>query len=287
MKSLLSYQALLLILFVFASNIAMAQDDATSRFIDSLRTPPRAGYADTAVAAVVDSAVSETSGTDTSGYDEAAEWPVDTAITSVLKNFRTDSLALIKKDKGFYYQSWLDSLLRAEDAKLKLRKAPVAPPDLSFLDTLFTIFKIVLWVLAVAVVVFVVYKLFLGKSALFLKSRKNIEAEIQMEEEVLSADKYEGLIKKAAADKNFRLAVRYLYLQSLYQLAEKGYVRLGSEKTNYQYAAELRAAKPDFTKPFADLTYKYEYIWYGEYSVTDAMYDSLRNSFAEFNNKIK
>ncbi len=285
MKSLLSYQSLLLILFVFAGNIAMAQDDATTRFIDSLRTPPR--YTDTAVAAVVDSAVSEASSTDTSGYDEAAEWPVDTTITSVLKNIRTDSLAMIKKDKGFYYQSWLDSLLRAEDAKLKLRKEPVAPPDLSFLDTLFTIFKIVLWVLAVAVVVFVVYKLFLGKSALFLKSRKNIEAAIHIEEEVISPDKYEGLIKKAEADKNFRLAVRWLYLQSLYQLAEKGYVRLGTEKTNYQYAAELRTAKPVFARPFADLTYKYEYIWYGEYRVTDAMYYSLRNSFAEFDNQIK
>lgn len=262
----------------------MAQDDATSRFIDSLKTPPK--YTDTTAEAVVDSAVSDTAVSDTSAYDEAGEWPVDTAITSVLKNIRTDSLALLKKDKGFYYQSWLDSLLRAEDAKKKLKNEPVKPPDLSFLDTLFTIFKIVLVVLALAVVIFIVYKLFLGKSALFVRSRKNIDTAIDIEEETISADKYDGLIKNAEGTKNFRLAVRYLYLQSLHQLAQKGYIQPGTEKTNYQYAGELRMAKPVLARPFADLTYKYEYIWYGEYMITEDMYYSLRSLFAAFNNQI-
>ena len=80
--------------------------------------------------------------------------------------------------------------------------------------------------------------------------------------------------------------MRYLHLQALYLLSEKGHIRLGTEKTNYQYAAELRKARPVIARPFADLTYKYEYIWYGEYMVTDAMYTSVRGSFSEFNNEI-
>ena len=261
----------------------MAQDAATSRFIDSLRKPP--SYTDTAVAAEADSVVSVETDTDSS-YSEAAELPVDTAITSVLRNFRTDSIALLKKDRGFYYQSWLDSLLRAEDAKLSLKKEPEAPPDLSFLNTVFSIFKVVLWVLAIAVVVFVVYKLFLGKSALFFTRRKNIEAEIQAAEAPPSADKYGELIRNAEAAGNYRMAVRYLYLQLLVLLAEKGYVVMGTEKTNYQYAAELRNARPGLDRPFAGLTYKYECIWYGEYMITHAMYQSLQQSFTAFKKEI-
>jgi hypothetical protein len=266
----------------------MAQDEATTKFIDSLKNPPR--FQDTAAmpAAVVDTAAGVGEQTDTTAaYDEETAMPVDTAINSVLRKINPDSIALIKKDRGFYYQSWLDSLLRAEDAKPKLRKEPVNPPDLSFLDTFFTIFKIVLWIIAVAVVVFVLYKLFLGKSALFLKGRKNIDAVIDLEQEQVPADRYEGLIKKAEGEKNYRLAVRYLHLQALTHLAEKGYIRIGTEKTNYQYTAELRNARPAIAGPFADLTYKYEYIWYGEYMVTDAMYTAVREGFAQFNIEMK
>ena len=288
MKSLQSYRLLLLILFILAGRFAMAQDDATTKFIDSLKNQPR--FQDTAAtqAAVVDTAAALEGETDTTAaYDEETAMPVDTTINSVLKKINPDSIALIKKDRGFYYQSWLDSLLRAEDARLKLRKEPVNPPDLSFLDTFFTIFKIVLWLLAVAIVVFVVYKLFLGKGALFLKSRKNIDAVIDLEEEQVTADRYEGLIKKAEGEKNYRLAVRYLHLQALHHLSEKGHLRMGTEKTNYQYTAELRKARPAIARSFADLTYKYEYIWYGEYMVTETMYMAVREAFAQFNNEIK
>ena len=143
MKSLQSYRLLLLILFIFAGRFAMAQDDATTKFIDSLKNPPRIQDTSATQAAVVDTAAGLEEETDTTAaYDEETAMPVDTTINSVLKKINADSIALIKKDRGFYYQSWLDSLLRAEDAKLKLRKAPVNPPDLSFLDTFFTIFKI-------------------------------------------------------------------------------------------------------------------------------------------------
>ncbi|MEO5683802.1 MAG: DUF4129 domain-containing protein [Chitinophagaceae bacterium] len=281
MKLFLSYRYLLLFLLISAGHAAAAQDDATSKFLDSLKMPAPFLH-DTMSAPVTDSAVTDQ---EASYEDDKADIPVDTAIISSVKRISTDSLARIKKDRGFYYQDWLDSLLRADDARVKLRKDPVKPLDLSFLDTFFAIFKVILWVLAAAVLFFVVYKLFLGKSALFLQSRKNIETVIDIEEEEAAAGRYERLIKKAEAEKNYRLAVRYLYLQALNNLSQNGYIRMGSEKTNYQYAGELRKSKPSAGRAFADLTNKYEYVWYGEYIITAPMYDALRAGFTEFNNE--
>jgi Domain of unknown function (DUF4129) len=276
-KLFLSYRSLLLILFVFAGSIAAAQDDATTKFIDSLKKPP-ANTIITREDPTVDTAAAVA---DENSDTTEEEMLVDTAIISRPREISADSIALIKKDKGFYYQAWLDSLLRAEQANMKITKAP-PKLDLPDLGVFFTIFKIVLWLLAIAILSFVIYKLFLGKSALFLTNKKNIDAVIDIEEES-TAGQYDNLIKKAAAEKNYRLAVRYLYLQALYNLSEKGYVVRATEKTNYQYINELRKRSAAFASLFSALTFKYEYIWYGEYPVSDSMYDSLQHSFREFN----
>ena len=279
-----SYRGLLLILILIAGTTVAAQDSVTAKFLDSLKMPPPAAT-DTVAAttqAVVDSAAVDTE----AGYDSTAdEMPVDTAIVGHLKKINADTLSLLKKDKGFYYQHWLDSLLRAEDAKVKIEKKP-PNWDLSFLDGFFKILTVVLWMLVAAVVIFVVYKLFLGKNRLFLNSKKNIDIAVE-EEEIITVGKYEGLIKKAESENNYRMAVRYQHLRTLQLLSDKNHVRPGTEKTNYQYVTELRKARPALAPDFADLTYKYEYVWYGEYMINGTMYDALRNSFTAFNQQIQ
>jgi len=146
---------------------------------------------------------------------------------------------------------------------------------------------VILWVLAGGVLVFVLYKLFLSNTGLFIRNRKNIDAIVNIEEEEVQAGRYDGLIKKAETEGNFRLAVRYLYLQSLYNLSERGYIKLATDKTNYQYITELRSGPAGAANLFSVLTNKYDYIWYGEYAVTNHQYESLREEFAAFNKKIQ
>ncbi|MEP6746094.1 MAG: hypothetical protein ABJB86_00125 [Bacteroidota bacterium] len=277
MKLFLSYRALLLTLFILAGTIAVAQDSATDKFLDSLKKPAPLLQDKVALPAETKDSTTDDEATDTA----AEEMPVDTNIVSRLRPISADSFELIKKDKGFYYQKWLDSLLRAETKVTKKPRAPVLP-DLS---GFFTVFQIVLWVLATAVLLFVLYKLFVGKNSLFVNNRKNIDAAINIEEEP-SANQYESLIKKAEAEKNYRLAVRYLYLQSLYHLSEKNYIIRGTEKTNYQYINELKKRPAAFAHLFSSLTFKYEYTWYGEYPVNEIMYEALRGSFRDLNNEI-
>jgi nuclear transport factor 2 (NTF2) superfamily protein len=278
-KSFLLYPLLFLILFLFAGFTAAAQDDVTSKFIDSLKNPPPQARDSPVVQ--VDSASASDQNEETSSADETLP---DTAIISHQRKISSDTLSRIKKDKGFYYQRWLDSLLRADEANMKKEREP-RDFDLSGLNTFFTIFKIILWLLAAAVLVFIIYKLFLGKNALFTSNRKNIEAVITLDEQP-SAEQYTQLVKKAEAGKDYRLAVRYRYLQALSDLAGKEYIVLGTEKTNYQYISELRKRAGKAAGLFSGLTLKYEYCWYGEYPVNEELYTALRRDFTDFYKEI-
>ena len=276
MKQFLLYLPLFLILFFVNGYTAAAQDDATTKFIDSLKRQAPAATYDSSRSQVDSVAVSDDS-TETVSSEEVLP---DTAIISNQRKISADTLNHIKKDKGFYYQRWLDSLLRAEEANIKKETAPRGF-DLSALNTIFTIFKILLWLLAAAVLVFVVYKLFLGKNALFIRNRKNIEAVIAMDEQP-SATQYEQLIRNAELEKNFRLAVRYRYLQAISDLSAKELIRPGADKTNYQYISELRKHAAGAAQLFAALTVKYEYSWYGEYPVSGELYAVLQRDFENF-----
>jgi len=266
-----------LLFLIFATSMASAQDEATSKFIDSLKKPS---------SVVIDTVAVSDSSVSTAENDQEidTEMPVDTIIKTDLRQIAADTIALIKKDKGFYYQQWLDSLLRADEGKVKIANEPPKLPNLS---VFFDVLQIILWLFAAAVLLFILYKLFLGKSALFLKNRKNIDEVINMKEELIPAAHYEDLIKKSEGEHNFRLAVRYLHLRTLYGLSEKGYIQIATAKTNYEYMNELRKARPGITGHFSALTNKYEYIWYGEYAIADNMYYLLKDDFIRFNSEIE
>jgi hypothetical protein len=243
-----------------------SQDDSTVKMLDSLLAVPK-------------DSVEYASEDDTSYYNETEEIPIDTAIISQIRMIPDDTLALIKRDKGFYYQKYLDSFLRSQ--KIKPQKKP-REIDLSKFNGLFSVLRYLFWIIGIGVLLFVLYKLFLSNQGLFRSNRNNIEATIDATEKEISPDQYESMIKKAAAEGNYRLATRYCFLQSLHKLNEKGYVVVGTEKTNYQYLNEIRNRSSLVGNSFAALTLKYEYIWYGEYEITNSTYFLLEKDFREF-----
>ena len=89
-------------------------------------------------------------------------------------------------------------------------------------------------------------------------------------------------IQQAIADKQFRFAVRLLYLKSLRGLADKDIIQWKINKTNLQYLDELRDA-PSYG-PFASLTRIYEYVWYGEMPINEEQFNDLHQRFIHFSN---
>lgn len=272
-KSLTYHRLCWLLLLLFALGNASAQTDtATTELLDSLKASPVYTPEQDTVSSVVQNDSEESS--------VAESYPMDTTIFASVRPLQADSLRLIRKQKAYSWQGWIDSLLRAED---KMNTQNRRPPDVSFrfLNEIFTVLKWVLGLAVLFVLGLVIYKLFLADGSLLLRNRKNVEVQIE-EEEMLSPEHFGGQITAAEAKKDFRMAIRYRYLKILHQLAEKNLLVPGTEKTNYQYMAELRKTAPDIARKFQPIVTQYEYVWYGEYPLSESLYREVAAGFTQF-----
>ncbi len=214
-------------------------------------------------------------------YESTDEEETTTYYPDTLKReFRAiqfDSVQAVNSDKGFYYKRYLDSLLRATQFKVKKPRRTV---DLSGSHFFSSIFGIIFWILAIGLFGYLVYRLFLSNSSFLSRNRKNIASGIAVVEEENASDP-DSLLRNAIRNGNYRLAIRYLYLQSLQRLSEKKFIEINTNKTNYEYVMEARRFK--FANEFASLTLQYEYVWYGEYPVDEKLFEQIQSSFTQFN----
>jgi hypothetical protein len=213
-----------------------------------------------------------------------------------------DSVFAINNDKGFYYRKYIDSLLRASQVKIENMNArQISKDSLEKIrrekgkdqrqqnddDNGFFVFDsalgVIFWIIAIAIFGFIIFKLFLNNSSFFSRSRKNISNDIDVTEDTDPTD-IDELLRNAIKAGNYRLAVRYLYLQTLTRLSERKLIGINSNKTNYEYVNEVRKHK--FANEFASLTLKYEYVWYGEYPVDEKLFEQLQDGFNQFNKNI-
>lgn len=224
---------------------------------------------------------------------------VDTSLSKNKYDIEDDSMQDYKKDKGFAYMKYLDSLLRktknltadtltidnANSYRRKNNNSEVSPHrnlKFNFLNN--SAVKIFLWLLAIGFIIFILYKLFAGGN-FFRRNRNNKYVSDAPPEEENATDvlAYERLIAQAEANKNFRLAVRYYYLRTLQQLSNAGAVELSADKTNYQYVNELKGKL--YQNDFASVTLNYEYVWYGKFDINEETYNKLANNFKAFSKK--
>lgn len=188
-----------------------------------------------------------------------------------------DSVQAVNSDKGFYYKRYMDSLLRATQIKVQKPRRTV---DLNGTNFFSSIFGVIFWILAIGLFGYLVYRLFLSNSSFLSRNRKNIASDIAVVEEENVSDP-DSLLRNTIRSGNYRLAVRYLYLQSLKRLSEKKFIEINTNKTNYEYVTEIRKHK--FANEFASLTLQYEYVWYGEYPVDERLFEQIQNGFTQFN----
>ncbi len=152
----------------------------------------------------------------------------DTVITKVFfKN--NDSVSIWKKSHEFAYMAYLDSLLRrkkdnlksdtfsfSENSTVRRKKINTSADDNSnsFLNS-FPV-KIFFWIIAIAFILFILYKLFFTGELFSRDQRTNKGEPLAEEPEQLNEySEYNELIRNAELNKDYNLAVRYLYLQTL------------------------------------------------------------------------
>ena len=197
-----------------------------------------------------------------------------------------DSAEALKNIPDFAYAKNLDSLLKIlQNEESKVAKSEQSKP--SWLELFFSssITKIFFWTLACLFIGFILHRLFFTEGFFKKSTLQTTITVLPDETEHLSATTdYTKHIEQAVLNKNYRLAVRYHYLQTLQKLAAKEIIQFTADKTNYQYVKELY--DKIYKNEFARLTQAYEYVWYGGFVTDEMIFEAIQANFKNFNNLI-
>jgi hypothetical protein len=91
---------------------------------------------------------------------------------------------------------------------------------------------------------------------------------------------FDAEIENAIGQRNYRLAVRLLYLRSLKQLSDAQLIHWQIEKTNTAYLEELTNSEQ--RQSFGLLTRQFEYVWYGDFFVDGQSFQNINTLFQDF-----
>lgn len=158
-----------------------------------------------------------------------------------------------------------------------------------FGETAFTtsanITNIIIRVFAILLVGFLLYfiiKYIIGKDGNFIFGKKNKKIDISTEElhENIHEINFPESIAKFERSGDYRSAVRYQFLFVLKKLSDKKLIAWNPEKTNKDYGAELKV--PHLKNDFSDLSYIFDYVWYGEFSINEQSYQNFKNQYQSF-----
>ena len=152
--------------------------------------------------------------------------------------------------------------------------------DIDFIDYR-TLEIIVYSLLAIgSIYLFIKFMLQSPVSSVFKTEEQDIEGFNYVEENINEVN-FETLITDALSQNNYRLATRYLYLKSLKTLSRKGIIDWHYDKTNSDYINEItnEATKNSFTR----ISYIYDYVWYGEFSIDEDQYHRNQSDFNTLN----
>jgi len=101
----------------------------------------------------------------------------------------------------------------------------------------------------------------------------------ELTEDINTID-FDKMIEEAVQTGMYRRAVRLYYLKSLKQLSDKSQIVWEINKTNRDYLYELKSAP--LRTGFENITYVYEYVWYGNVEIDAEKFSRVRADFNAF-----
>ncbi|HOZ50817.1 MAG TPA: hypothetical protein PLU17_03100 [Chitinophagaceae bacterium] len=209
--------------------------------------------------------------------NEEAEEGVD---SSTLRTISDNNWQKIKEDKAFVYKK--------EKEKPKKKSSVDIKPLVGISDFLGGVFfKAIMFLIVGILLVIIIYHLFFTGENGYWKSRKSKKStsfETSFENiEVFS--EWDLALKEALINKDYRLAVRVLYLETLQIMNRNGWIEFEQEKTNWDYVQKLSSTIHH--KVFSALTIYFDYIWYGHFNIDQDRYQLIETKFRNFQNEIR
>ena len=150
---------------------------------------------------------------------------------------------------------------------------------------LYGVFEKIIYFTLIGIALYFIVRLLAGKQATSFFSKKSKEiATLQYEEENIEKIDLDKLIQQALSEKNYRLAIRYMYLKTLKELSKNQLIEWNFEKTNSDYYHEIKI--PTVKENFKKVSYLYEYIWYGEFPIEQPEFTNAKQVFDHLTHNI-
>ena len=114
----------------------------------------------------------------------------------------------------------------------------------------------------------------------FQRNNENIEIDVNDLEQLIQYADFEKMIAETETKGDTRQSIRLYYLWLLRTLKEKKHIEWNQQKTNADYHNEIKSEA--VKEKFSYLSYLYNYIWYGEFSITDTDYVNAKKAFLTY-----
>lgn len=145
------------------------------------------------------------------------------------------------------------------------------------------IIEIIIYGLLGVLAIYLLVRFLLGERAatFFTRGDKHI-ASLGVTEEKIQQIDFDSLIKDALAQNNYRDAIRFLYLKALKNLSQSNIIDWHFEKTNTDYYNEIK--DENIKKAYSKVSYLYDYVWYGEFTVDEKSFNDAMARFKVLDN---
>ena len=144
-----------------------------------------------------------------------------------------------------------------------------------------TIFGYLMIALLVALLIWILFR-YVNQER--MGSLENPEVLRIIDESKINDIDFNRLIGTALTSNDYRLAVRYTFLNVLQMLSLNKLISVRGGKTNYEYHNEL----PAVLKPkYRQILLVFENVWYGEFDGTSTIYSQINNNAIELQELIK
>lgn len=145
--------------------------------------------------------------------------------------------------------------------------------------------QIIIWTVVIIALI-VVIRLLLRSDLTRLTRKAPLQTTFKYTDisEDLQSINYAKQIGEALADKNYRLAIRWHYLELLYNLDKKQLIQFVPHKTGMDYRYELSGKSQQGT--FTALNRIYDYVWYGEFVIDETDYLTNAEEFSNFKQQL-
>lgn len=152
-------------------------------------------------------------------------------------------------------------------------------PDVSSINNLSDKILDIVLVVIFLVALYIVVRLFMNHRGRWFFEKKNETVAVTLSnvEEHIHEANFEALLSEAEQQGDTRQSVRLLYLWVLRSYTDNNIIRWNPDKTNIDYFSEIK--DKILQEQFRYLSYLYNYIWYGGFSINDSEYRKARETF--------